>query len=189
MTNILEIKPLIRKVIVDNLDTKFANNVYWIGERQEIPEAPYCVLSVIAENKDKPTSTHEEGKTITTLYKTDTITVCIYNLGVGDNYDIEKEFAYKEINKIEGLFETRKIHQYFYNIVNCSIQNISAIRPLHEEVDGGYLYRYEFDLTIGFNQKISTTYDISRGVDLEMNENNIDFTIEVDKNNVDIEIS
>ena len=68
MTNILEIKPLIRKVIVDNLDTKFANNVYWIGERQEIPEAPYCVLSVIAENKDKPTS-HEIEKHLLNLGK------------------------------------------------------------------------------------------------------------------------
>lgn len=185
MTNILELKPLIRNFILENLDERFANNIYWIGERQEIPETPYCVLSVISENKDKRTSTHEENKTITTVYKTAAITISIYNLAIGDNYDVEKEFAYREINKIEGLLETRKIHEYFYNKVNCSIQNTSPIRPLHEEVDGGYLYRYEFDLTIGFNEKISTTYNISKGIDVELSENNIDFLIKTD----DIEIS
>ena len=167
MTTLLEIKPYILEFIAENLDSSFANKVYWIGERKNIPSYPYCLLSVIAENKDKRTS-HHQGNTkivsytgsnnyqefresITTRYKTCTITVGIYNAWVEDTYDTDdmdeaKEFAYEQIDNLEGVFEDYPINNKF------SVQNISPIRPLHEVVDGGYMYRYEFDLTIGYNE-------------------------------------
>ena len=63
MTTLLEIKPYIHDFIEYHLDSAFSNKVYWIGERQDIPEYPYCVLSVIAENKDKRTSHHNGNLT------------------------------------------------------------------------------------------------------------------------------
>ena len=43
MTNLLEIKPYIHDFIQDNLSSLFGNKVYWIGERKNVPEYPYCL--------------------------------------------------------------------------------------------------------------------------------------------------
>ena len=112
MTTLLEIKPYIRNFIVENLDSTFRDKVYWIGERVNIPNYPYCLLSVIAENKDKRTSRQDGGlvqllesgqsnvktlrRKIVTRYKTCTITVGIYNAWVEDTYDTEDMDVAKE---------------------------------------------------------------------------------------------
>ena len=198
MTNLLEIKPYIHDFIEENLDSAFENKVYWIGERREVPYYPYCLLSVIAENRDKRTSKHSRGleddrrEYITTRYKTCTITVSIYNAWVGDTTDNEvdldeaKEFTYEQIDNLEGAFMEYPINNKF------SIQNISPIRPLHEVVDGGYLYRYEFDLTIGYNEERISEKEISSGVDVDMTNPDTDtetgFIITIDNNdNIEIE--
>ena len=195
MTTLLEIKPYIKEFIEDNLSPAFANKVYWIGERKNIPQYPYCMLSVIAENKDKRTSHHEGDlvevvesgqsnakvlrENITTRYKTCTITVCIYNAWVENTYDTgdmdeEKEFAYEQIDLLEGLFENYPINNKF------SVQNISSIRPLHQIVDGGYMYRYEFDLTIGYNEALIAEKDYGHGVKTEFDD--INFQVTIDNN-------
>ena len=53
MTTLLEIKPYIHDFIEENLDTAFSGKVYYIGEREEVPEYPYCLLNIIAESKDQ----------------------------------------------------------------------------------------------------------------------------------------
>lgn len=192
MTNLLEIKPYIKNFVEENLALIFANKVYWIGERVNVPTYPYCVLSVVSENKDKRTSTHvgklniighsgyssesgygEYREAITTLYKTATITVSIYNAYIENTYDdvsmdIAKETAYEQINILEELFETRRVQEDFYPIF--SIQRISPIRPLHEVVDGGYMYRYEFDLTVGYDEPYIENMDIGKQVEVEMDD-------------------
>ena len=189
MTNLLQIKPYILNFIADNLDDAFENKVYWIGERVNVPTYPYCLLSVIAENKDKRTSYHqgdlktislsgsgeyeEKRETITTLYKRATITVCIYNAYVGNTYDevdmdVAKEFAYQQINLLEELFETKHIQEEFYPIF--TVQSVSPIRPLHETVDGGYIYRYEFDLVVGYDEPKTYDLDIGKEVEVEIND-------------------
>jgi len=170
MTNLLEIKSYIRDFVEDNLEPAFANKVYWIGERVNVPTYPYCLLSVIAENKDKRTSRQEghilygdERERITTRYKTCTITVGVYNAFVSEVYeevdmDIAKEFTYEQIDYLEGAFEDFPINNLF------SVQSVSPIRQLHEVVDGGYMYRYEIDLTIGYNEEVIKEAPIGQGV-------------------------
>ena len=182
MTTLLQIKPYIHCFIEDKLDPKFEHKVYWIGERKNVPEYPYCLLNVIAENKDKRTSHHigninDEGmrEDVTTRYKTCTITVGIYNAYVQDVYDdvdmdVAKEFAYEQIDYLEGAFEDYPINDLF------SVQNISPIRPLHEVVDGGYMYRYEFDLTIGYNEKRIIEKEFGSGVNVELVDTNEPYT-------------
>lgn len=192
MTTLLEIKPYIHNFITNNLDDAFENKVYWIGERVNEPLYPYCLLSVIAENKDKRTS-HHQGDTkiisysgsnnyeefresITTRYKTAVITVGIYNAFVQNTYDEmdmdeAKEFAYEQIDLLEGEFENYPINSRF------SVQNISPIRALHEAVSGGYMYRYEFDLTIGYNEPVIKEKDYGQSV---MVEGDINFTVTID---------
>lgn len=190
MTNLLEIKPYIHDFIEENLDSRFQNKVYWIGERKNVPLYPYCMLSVIAENKDKRTSHHNGNLTdndkregITTRYKTVTITVGVYNGWREEDetdMDVEKEFAYEQIDYLEGCFEDYPINNKF------SVQNISPIRPLHETVDGGYMYRYEFDLTIGYNEPVIKEKDYGHGVDVS---GDINFTVTMDdSDNIEIEI-
>ena len=203
MTNLLEIKPYIHDFVEEHLDSSFANKVYWLGERKNVPAYPYCLLNVIAENKDKRTS-HHQGDTkivsysgsnnyeefregITTRYKTCTITVGVYNGWTEEDdtdMDVEKEFAYQQIDNLEGVFEDYPINNKF------SVQNISPIRPLHEVVDGGYMYRYEFDLTIGYNEIKITNKEYGKSVNANIkvdNEDAINFTITIG-NNDSIEI-
>ena len=201
MTTLLEIKPYIHDYIEANLDAAFGGKVYWIAERKNIPSYPYCLLNVIAESKDKRTSRHfgevvdDKVEKIITRYKTCTITVGVYN-GFAENtaetynsrYEA-KEFAYEQIDNLEGAFEDYPINNKF------SVQNISPIRPLHEVVDGGYLYRYEFDLTIGYNEPRVSPKDLGIGVDVDIDvgdnsetNDDIGFIVTIDDNdNIEIE--
>ena len=150
------------------------------------------MLTELTENKDKRTSRHygsltddDRRQSITTRYKTAVITVGIYNAFVTNSYDEmdmdeAKEFAYEQIDLLEGEFENYPINSKF------SVQNISPIRALHEPVSGGYMYRYEFDLTIGYNEPVVKEKDYGRGVDVE---GDINFTVTMDdSDNIEIEI-
>lgn len=191
MTTLLEIKPYIHDFIQENLDEIFGNKIYWIGERKIEPNYPYCLLTELTENKDKRTSRHSGGlseddrvQNIVTRYKTVVITVGIYNAWVENTYDTmdmdeAKEFAYEQIDYLEAAFENYPINSKF------SVQNISPIRPLHEPVSGGYCYRYEFDLTIGYNEPVIVEKDYGRGVNVE---GDINFTATMDdSDNIEIE--
>lgn len=187
MTNLLEIKPYIHDFVEEHLDSSFTNKVYWLGERKNVPNYPYCLLNIIAENKDKRTSHHQGCLTdydtrndVITRYKTCTITVGVYNAWVEDTYDtddmdIAKEFAYEQIDNLEGAFENYPINHIF------SVQNISSIRPLHEVVDGGYMYRYEFDLTIGYNETQIVDKEYGKAVNVDIKDK-INFLVSVDEN-------
>lgn len=179
MTTLLEIKPYIHDFIQENLDEKFGNKIYWIGERVNEPDYPYCMLTELTENKDKRTSRHYGGLTdddrrqsITTRYKTTVITVGIYNGFIQNTYDEmdmdeAKEFAYEEIDRLEALFEDRDYQDLFYP--RFSILGISNIRALHSPISGGYEYRYEFDLTIGYNEERITEQDIAEEIETDIN--------------------
>jgi len=187
MTNIIEIKPYIYDFVRDNLDDVFKQKVYWVGERKVVPKYPYCTLNIIAENKDKRTSTHQgdlvydiQRQIITTLYKTATVTISIYNAWVENSYDdvdmnVAMEYTYEQINLLEEAFEAYPINKKF------SIQGISPIRPLHETVDGGYLYRYEFDLTIGYNEPFTRLKDYGQSVEVnvENKDSNMEYPFKV----------
>ena len=199
MTTLLEIKPYIHDFIQENLDESFGDKIYWIGERVNVPNYPYCLLNVIAENKDKRTSTHNGDlvnatrELITTRYKTAVITIGIYNAFVSNTYedmdmDEAKEFAYEQIDKLEGLFEKKSTHQKFYKYF--SIQGTSPIRPLHEPVTGGFEYRFEFDLTVGYNEPITDEFEIGKAVDAEIENDSseIDFIVEINSSTNEINV-
>ena len=169
MTTLLEIKPYIHDFIEENLDVAFAQKVYWLGERKNVPEYPYCLLSVIAENKDKRTSRHKGKFTeedtrelIITRYKTCTITVGIYNgwsQDTADTMDMDeaKEFAYEQIDYLEGSFEDYPTNDLF------SVQTIgyNETRTINKEigqsVEGNLIndnIEYPFKVTITNNDTI-----------------------------------
>lgn len=178
MTTLLEIKPIIHDFIQENLDESFGDKIYWIGERVEEPDYPYCMLTELNENKDKRTSYHygdlvdNKRQNVTTRYKTAVITIGIYNAFVTNSYedmdmDEAKEFAYEQIDLLEALFENRYYQDLFYP--HFSIIGIGNIRPLPSPISGGYEYRYEFDLNIGYNEPVTTTLDIGEGIITDIN--------------------
>lgn len=191
MTTLLEIKPYILEYVEKHLDESFATNVYWAGERWETASYPFCLLTVIAESKNHRTSHHEGEFTnnkiehITTRYKTCTITVGVYNGWSKDttedvDIDVAKEFAYEQIDELEAAFEDYPVNSKF------SVQRISPIRALHETVSGGYMYRFEFDLTIGYNEPTVTNIDTGKAVMVDVNtdttEEGINFKVTIENN-------
>ena len=190
MSNLLEIKPYIHDFIEENLDSSFITKVYWSGEKRDVPDYPYCLLTVIAENKDKrtsfklgdlkiPNSSGDSGTSgasgveeyyerIITRYKTATITIGVYNAWIGDtsdttDMDVAKEWAYSQIDLIEGLFEDYPENNIF------SVQNVGSIRPLHEPMSGGYMYRFEFDLLIGYDEELTVQVPVGKKVNVDIN--------------------
>ena len=203
MTTLLEIKPYIFDFVKENLDERFT--VFWIGQYVDEPQYPYCMLTELTENKDKRTSHHngsltnDKRESITTRYKTAVITVGIYNAFVQNTYDEmdmdeAKEFAYEQIDRLEGLFEKKSTHQKFYKYF--SIQGTSPIRALHEPVSGGFEYRYEFDLTVGYNEPVTDEFETGKVVDTESEvissssepSGEIDFIIEVNSSTNEINV-
>lgn len=195
MTNLLTIKPLVRDFISENISDKF-NAVYWVGERLKIPEKPYCMLTELSDSLTNRTaefnnnsSINNTNKTIQ-MHKQCVITVGVFVDGLED-YDTQKDFAYAQINSIRTLFERLDVRKRF--IKEFSINSISGIRPLHETVEGGYEYRYEFDLTIGYNEIGTYIIPVGKAVEADITngneyipnaDNNITFEIVTDYNKV-----
>ena len=167
MTNLFEIKNKIRDFVAEQLGENF-NAVYWANERLNEPQKPYCMLTELAES-----DTHREAYYTTahlekTLeeYKQVVFTIGVYVDGL-DEYDEKKEFAYNQIDKLKANIRIGAREFIFGSI---AIKNISGIRPLHEEVDGGYLFRYEFDITIGYNEQTVHQFYLDNSIEIEIDE-------------------
>ncbi len=193
MSDLLSIKPLIRDFIAENISDEF-NAVYWEAEKYKIPQKPYCMLTELSDSPTNRTAEYSDkqinndrDKTVQ-MHKQCVITVGVYVDGLSD-YKVRKEFAYSEINKIRTLFERKDTRLFF--IRHFSINSISGIRELNKTVDGGYEYRYEIDLTIGYNEIASYTLPIGQGVNVDITspsgKDNINFEVTVD-DDVEVEI-
>ena len=165
MSNILDIKPIIRDLIAENIDSTF-KTVYWVSERKDVPKKPYCMLTELVDNITDRTAewTISQGKKRVEIYKETVITVGIYVDGL-DEFDERKEFAYTQCNNLRKMFERSDIQAQFSNF---SVMSLTGVRPLNEVVDGGYLFRYEFDMNIGYNELFDYDIATSQYVDADM---------------------
>lgn len=181
MPTLSEIKPQIRDVIVANIDEK-VTPVYWQSERGDEPQKPYCLLTEMSERILHRTTewTIADGKKGVRVYKQINITVGVYVDGL-DDYDTNKAFAYEQTNRIRNLFERENVWSAF----NFTILDMTGIRPLNEVVVGGYLYRYEFDMTINFDEFEEYSVGIGKAVGLELvnaNDENVKIKFDIDEN-------
>lgn len=169
MTSLIDIKPRIRNFVATTLGEDF-NAVYWQSERLEEPVKPFCMLTELADSQTNRTAWYKSGSLAYTLeqYKQVVITVGIYVDGL-DEFDVRKEFAYSSANDLRTQIEIATREFAFGDI---AIKSISGIRPLNEEVDGGYLFRYEFDITIGYNEETIADVEIGEHIDLELKDEN-----------------
>lgn len=184
MTNLLEIKPLIRNFAVENLSDKF-NAVYWEGERLKEPKKPYCLLTMLADNNTFRPADYGNTSKKTEIYKQAVVTIAVYVDGLS-NFDEQKEFAYSECERLHAMLKRKDIGVSFYRN-GVSINSITGIRPLNETVEGGYLYRYEFDVTLGYNETLTYKLPEGQSVDTDIS-SGIKFVVTAEGDNADVDI-
>ena len=178
------VKYALRNFILDHspefLD---ANKVFFATERFTMPEKPYIMITELANNEDLKAGRNQPGSENleVTLYKECIFTIAIY--GLSDNDLSEEHDEYRRIiNEIRNCFY---IAMHNFSLKNkFTIKSMTDLRPLSETNDTGFLYRYEFDITCGYNEIITTKLKQSQGVIIDLEPNNIN--IEVNKENMHV---
>ena len=184
MSNFEAVKNKFRKFITENISELLTvDKVFFATERFTMPEKPYIMITELSNNEDLGSGRNEpKNKTLeVTEYKETTFTVAIYGLSETD-FEKEKDTFRAELKNIRNAFKnamfTHVLKKYF------TIQSITDLRPLNEITETGFLFRYEFDITCGYNEIISTELKQSQGVIIDLDTNNIH--IEVNKENMHV---
>lgn len=167
-----EIKLSIWNFVVDNLPNTFANKVYWSTERKDEPIKPFCLLrDIIPEQTDSRTTEREIAKNVqeVTMYKNCVITMSIFVDGREDVDDLDNQRAFAETTarNLKNSFETQDT-AWTLAVDGLSVRNISSLRNLTTMEAGGYNYRYEFDITFGYNEVMLIQKKVGQDVNLQI---------------------
>ena len=183
MSNFETVKYKLRDFIIKNVSELLtAEKVFFATERFTMPEKPYLMITELSNNEDLRSGYEMKGLVREiTEYKESIFTVAIYGLSENDLSDDHDKFR-AEIKNIRDGFKramfSHELKKYF------TIQSITDLRPLNEINETGFLFRYEFDITCGYNEIISTELKQSQGVIIDLDTNNIH--IEVNKENMHV---
>lgn len=171
-----EIRKNIYCFIKDNLPKDFCCKTYWANERKDEPEKPFCLLrAIVPEQTDSRTSEREIASNINevTMYKNCVVTVSIYVDGLADCVDLDEQNAYAEntARNLKNSFETLDT-AWTMRAYDLSVNGLSELRDLTTQTDGGYTYRYEFDVTFGYNEVMLIQKEIGKDVNLQIERKN-----------------
>ena len=178
------VKNKLRDFIVQNISELLtADKVFFAAERYTMPEKPYIMITELSNNEDLGSGRNEpkEEKLEVTQYKETTFTIAIYGISEID-FSEEKNIFKQELNNIRNAFDLARFTHFLKKIF--TVQSMTDLRPLSEENETGFTYRYEFDIRCGYNDIITTELKPSQGVIIDLEENNIH--IEVNKENLDV---
>lgn len=174
-----KIKKAIFEIIRCNLPDDFKNNVFWANERKKEPDKPYCMLiQTVPEQKTGRTTEREIAGNINevTMFKSAVITAATFVKGTlnGKKNDLDElnEYAKETARNLKNSFETID-SALELNEEGLSCNVISELRDLTTPIDGGYNYRYEFDLTFGFNETMQIQKLVGQNVILDIKEKNL----------------
>ena len=167
-----EVKQQIFEFVKNKLPAEFENKVYWANERKDEPQKPFCLLrALVPEQPDLRTSEEELPGNVQkiTMYKNCVITMSIYVDGTTDTQDLDVQNAYAEktARDLKNSFETLDA-AYEFLAFDIAVQSISELRDLTAAVSGGYTYRYEFDITFGYDELMEIQKEIGKDVKLEI---------------------
>lgn len=173
--------PAVKKSIFDfiseNLPDEFTNKVYWRNERKDEPKMPFCLLSAIIPEQDS--NRYTEIETITeslqsdnisslTMYKECVVTVSIFADGTTDtDLDIQNEFASDVARNLCNILKTMD-SAWTLNAEGLTVNELSSIRDLTTVADAGYNFRYEFDITFGYNEVVDIQKPKGKDVNLQI---------------------
>lgn len=167
-----EIKQAIFDFVKFNLPEEFENKIYWANERKDEPKKPFCLLrALVPEQTDSPTSERELSGNIqeVTMYKNCVVTMSIYVDGIAEtsDLDVQNDYASKVARDLKNSFETFDT-AYEFKEYDMSVNSISELRDLTASVSGGYTYRYEFDITFGYNEVLEIQKLVGKDVNLQI---------------------
>ena len=167
-----EIKLSIWQFVVDNLPNQFAGKIYWANERKIAPEKPFCLLRCIVPEQNTSRSSEQEiAKNVqeVTMYKSCVVTMSIYVDGLEDvgDLDDQNKFAENTARNLKNCFETLDT-AWTLRAEGLSVNSISSLRDLTTAEQGGYIYRYEFDITFGYNEVMLIQKQVGKDVNLQI---------------------
>jgi hypothetical protein len=89
--------------------------------------------------------------------------------GIAETEDLDTKNAYAEetARNLKNSFETLDT-AYTLNAEELSVRRISELRDLTTSVSGGYTYRYEFDVTFGYNEVMEIQKEVGKDVNLQI---------------------
>lgn len=171
MVSFETVKNKLRDVIVAN--TSFTSDkVFFATERYTMPEYPYIMITELSNNEDLGSGRNQPfgGVLQVTQYKESIFTIAIYGQSE-DDLVTERENIRAEIENIRKAFEICKFNHSLKNYF--VVKSMTDLRPLNTTTDTGYLYRYEFDITCGYNEDINSDVELSNRVIINLEDNNI----------------
>lgn len=174
MADFETVKNKLRDTIVNNISNLLtADKVFFATERYTMPEYPYIMITELSNNEDLGSGRNNRpfgGKIEVTQYKESVFTVAIYGQSEED-LTAEREAIRAELNHIRNVFNlcqfNHSLKKYF------TVKSMTDLRPLNTTTDTGYLYRYEFDITCGYNEDINSDVELSNRVIINLEDNNI----------------
>ena len=166
------IKLSIWQFVVDNLPNEFLGKTYWANERKDEPKKPFCLLrAIIPEQQTSRTSEQEiaGNKQEVTMYKNCVVTISIFADGLENvnDLDVQNAFAQTTARNLKNTFETLDT-AWTLNVEGLAVDSISSLRDLTTEEAGGYIYRYEFDVTFGYNEVMTIQKQVGKDVNLQI---------------------
>lgn len=151
---------------------------FWANERRTMPKNPYCMLiSLIPEQPTHRTTERELEDNINevTMYKNTVVTVSINVRTYFDGEPVKlnelNALAHNTAVNLKNQFETQD-SAFELNFEGLSCNVISELRDLTTPIEGGYHYRYEFDLTFGYNEVMTIQKLVGQDVILNIKEKN-----------------
>ena len=167
-----EIKTSIWNFVVYNLPSVFHDKTYWATERKDEPRKPFCLLrDIIPEQTQSPTTEQEIARNVqeVTMYKNTVVTISIFVDGREEVGDLDLQRAYTEqvARDLKNSFETID-SAYTLKVNGLSVNSISSMRDLTTVEAGGYNYRYEFDITFGYNEVMLIQKEVGKDVNLQI---------------------
>lgn len=166
-----EIKDLIKEFVTLNLPEEF-KTVYWQTQRYEAPAKPFCLLTWLSDGEDLRSSEIQLPHSLTKEhreYKTAIITISLYVDGLKTkehNLKERENLAQLNAENLRTLFQLNKTAYKFKT--KFAPKSTSGIRPLDEAVSGGYIFRREFDLTIGYDKVYRYNLPVSHAVNIDL---------------------
>lgn len=167
-----KIKRSIWNYVVDNLPSAFAGNTYWATERKDEPVKPFCLLrDIITEQTESRTAEREISKNVqeVTMYKNSVVTISIFVDGLEEVGDLDSQRAYTEqvARDLKNSFETLD-SAWILKVEGISVNTISSLRDLTTIEAGGYNYRYEFDITLSYEEVLLIQKEVGKDVNLQI---------------------
>lgn len=180
-TNI--IKDAIKEFVTLNLPKEF-KNVYWQTSRYEAPQKPFCLLTLLSDSEDLRASERQLQNSLTKEhkeYKTAVITIALYVDGLKTKqHNLKEREDLAQLNA-ENLRTQLQLLRTTYKFKDFAIKSTTGIRPLDEVAAGGYTFRREFDVTIGYNNVYYYDLPISHAVNIDLDNNDIHIQVTEDE--------